>query len=960
MERSVSFEQVRRAVATVLFSLLATLASGEPAGSRGALPAAGKLAELAAKMPLRFEENVGQVREPGVRYFARGKGYRLFLGARETMFSLGATNSREKTVRLHLAGGAEHPVLVGIDPLTTQSNYFEGSDPRAWHQGVASFAGARYEKVYPGTDLVFSGQDRRVEQTFLLAAGAEPRRIRMVYEGAASAEIGSSGELILRAAGEALTAERPVAYQVVEGERRPVECRYELLAQGTGAPVVGFALGAYDRALPLVIDPVFSNFVTPLNGSGDDIGHTIGVDGAGNVYIAGSTTSTDFIGTIIPGGVQSNPGGDRDGFVAKVDPTGTTLLYSTYLGGNGLEEVEGIAVDAAGNAYLTGYTFSSNFPGVTGTSLQSSNAGGRDAFVVKLSPTGSTLLYATYLGGTGSDLASGIAIDGSGNAYVTGATNSTDFPGVATGALQPHNAGGDHDAFVAKINATGTAIVYATYLGGSGDDDANTVAVDTAGNAWVAGGTCSTNFPVTAGALAAVNPGADCGNFLYDGFVSKLNPLGTAFLYSTFLGGAANDVAQGLAIDTAGNAYVTGFTDSSAFTGVTAGSAQPANPGGYAAFLTKINPAGNATVYSTFLGGGGTFGNGITIDSATNAYVIGTTGGSFPVVNADTLLSSFPGGTSAGFVTKADASGVFLYASYLAGQSGAGYAIAVDSTRKTAFLTGARDGSGSRDAFLIRIAPSAVLSIAKKPDVTIVDPGNKITYTLTYRNIGESDAVGATLTETVPANTSFTATLSTAGWSCTLGGDAGGTCTLALGTVAAGATGSAIFVVRVKNPVSTSGGSIANRVCAAPGPPNCAFTQTPTTAAPVLTITKTANFTQAKPGDVLHYTIKYSNIGNEDAAIVTVTDAVPPGTVFEPTTSTAGWSCAPNGSAGSVCTFTVGTLAAGAQGTVVFATTVLTTLSNTACVQFNPPGGELQTRTAAGVPVCSTATTSIK
>jgi uncharacterized repeat protein (TIGR01451 family) len=160
--------------------------------------------------------------------------------------------------------------------------------------------------------------------------------------------------------------------------------------------------------------------------------------------------------------------------------------------------------------------------------------------------------------------------------------------------------------------------------------------------------------------------------------------------------------------------------------------------------------------------------------------------------------------------------------------------------------------------------------------------------------------------------------------------------------------------------VSTSGGSIGNRVCAAPGPPNCAFTQTPTTAAPVLTITKTASFTQAKPGDVLHYTIKYSNTGNEDAAVVTVTDTVPPGTVFEPMTSTSGWSCAPNGSAGSVCTFTVGTLAAGGMGTVIFATTVLTTLSNTACVQFTPPGGELHTRTAAGVPVCSTATTSIK
>ncbi|MEA2691662.1 MAG: hypothetical protein QOJ16_1049 [Acidobacteriota bacterium] len=942
-----------RGSAAIISCLLATVVSAAPVNDRTATP----LAELAAKMPLRFEANAGQVKEPGVRYFARGRGYRLSLGSAEAVFHLGSDRSSEETVRLHLAGGAKHSVPVGIDPLPTKSNYLEGRDPRAWHTGVASFAGVRYEEVYPGTDLVFAGNERRVEQSFYLAAGAEPRRIRMVYEGAATVEVGKTGELLLRTPGEELTADRPVAYQVVGGERRTVECRYELSARGTAAPVVGFALGAYDRELPLVIDPVFSNFVTPLNGSGDDIGHAIGVDGAGNVYIAGSTTSTDFIGTIGPGGVQSSPGGDRDGFVAKVDPTGTTLLYSTYLGGSGLDEITGIAVDSAGNAYLTGYTFSSDFPGVTAASPQSGYAGGRDAFVTKLSPTGSALLYSTYLGGTGSDLGYSVAVDGSGNAVVTGFTRSNDFPGVSAASIQASNAGGDHDVFVTKINATGGAIVYSTYLGGSGDDIANHVAVDTAGNAVITGGTCSANFPVTAGALAPVSPGLDCGTFLYDAFVAKLNPLGTALLYSTFLGGTDNDVAQGLAVDPAGNAYVTGFTRSNDFTGVTAGSFQPANPGGYAAFLTKINPAGNAVGYSTYLGGGGTFGNGVAVDSTANAYVTGTTGDGYPIVNAETLFQSFPGGSSAGFATKVAASGTVVYSTYLAGQSGAGYAIAADSTRETVFVTGARDGSGSRDAFLIRIAPSAVLSIAKTADVAIVDPGGKITYTLTYRNFGELDAAGASLTETVPDNTVFKLAGSSPGWSCTPSEEAGSTCTLALGTVPAGAGGTATFAVKVKAKLSAGGGEILNRACANPGP-SCAFAHTPTTAAPVLSITKTANFTDAKPGNVLRYTIKAFNTGNEDSA-VTLTDTVPGNTVFDPATSTPGWSCAPDGSAGSICTFPVANLAVGSHATAVFAVTLSTVLSNTACVQAAGGTPELLRRTLS-VPVCATATTPLK
>ncbi|MFY9824779.1 MAG: SBBP repeat-containing protein [Thermoanaerobaculia bacterium] len=969
--------RMRPAVALAASFLgLATVASAVPVNDQrpAQRPAQARLAELSAKMPLRFEQNVGQnvgqLKEAGALYFAQGKGYRLVLGAEEAVFSLGnianSAQPAEKTVRLRLAGGAKRPVVKGIDPLPTKSNYFLGSDPRAWHTGVASFAGVRYENVYPGTDLVFSGDDRRVEQSFFLAAGAKPQRIRLVYEGASAAAVGKTGELVLRTPGGELTADRPVAYQQVKGERRTVDCRYELQARAAGSPVVGFALGAYDRKLPLVIDPVFgTNRV--FGGGAQDLGHAIGVDGSGNIYIAGATASTDFIGTIIPGGVQTaSGGGGFDGFVAKYDPTGTTLLYSTYLGGSGIDEVEGIAVDSAGNAYLTGYTFSTDFPGVTAGSLQNANAGGRDAFVAKLSPTGATLLYSTYLGGTGSDLAYGIALDASGNAYVTGSTGSSDFPGVTGTSLQPSNAGGGSDAFVTKVNAAGTAIVYSTYLGASGDDQAYRIAVGAAGEAVIAGATCSEFFPVTAGALATTSPGADCGSFVYDAFVAKLNAAGTSLIYSTFVGGEGNDVARDVAVDSAGNAYVAGFTNSESFTGVTGSSFQASNPGGYAAFVTKVNASGTAAGYSTFLGGNGTFGWGIAVDAAANAYVTGNTGDGFPTVNAGTLHGSFFGFDSDGFVTKMDPTGTVHYSTYIGAARDVGYSIAFSDSQKTVYVTGSWDTETSGDAFLVRILPSAALSISKTPDVSIVDPGNKITYTLTYQSYGELDATGATLNETVPADTVFRPTQSSPGWSCAPDANAGSACTLALGTVVVGAGGSATFTVRVKNNVSANGSAINNTACAQPGG-NCAFASTPTTASPILSITKTASFNQAKPGDVLRYTIKAFNTGNQDAAPVTITDTVPPNSVFDAANSTAGWTCSPDNSAGSVCTFAVGTLATGDHATVTFAADLSTLYSNTACVQVVPQQPEFRSPKALGLfskalpaPACATATTPLK
>ena len=385
-----------------------------------------------------------------------------------------------------------------------------------------------------------------------------------------------------------------------------------------------------------------------------------------------------------------------------IDPT---LVYSTYLGGSYYDQVDGIAVDAAGNTYIGGATGSTNFP--TANPIQSFAGGDDDAFVAKINASGTALLYSTYLGGGSVDAVNGIAVDSSGNAYVAGATNSTDFPTV--NAIQS-TAGGGYDVFVSKINSSGTALIYSTYLGGGSDDSAYGIAVDSSGNAYVAGNTSSTNFP-TVNAIQGTAGGSS------DAFVAKINTSGTALLYSTYLGGANYDIANGIAVDSFGNAYVAGYTNSTNFP--TANAIQSTTGGGYDAFVAKINTSGTTLLYSTYLGGGSSdSANAIAVDSSGNAYVAGNTSSTnFPTVNA---IQSTTGGSSDAFVAKINASGTaLLYSTYLGGANyEAAYGIAVDSSGNAyvAGVTGSTNfptvnaiqstAGGSYDAFIAKINAS--------------------------------------------------------------------------------------------------------------------------------------------------------------------------------------------------------------------------------------------------------------
>jgi uncharacterized protein (TIGR03437 family) len=389
-------------------------------------------------------------------------------------------------------------------------------------------------------------------------------------------------------------------------------------------------------------------YSTYLGGSGNDWVSGIAVDSFGNAYVTGQTFSTDFpTANAFQAACSGNPCGDA--FVTKLNAAGSALAYSTYLGGSGNDQGTGIAVDSSGNAYVTGSTASTNFP--TANAFQATNSsGGWNAFVTKFNTAGSALAYSTYLGGSsGQDFGSGIAVDSSGNAYVTGSTQSTNFPTTAN-AFQAVNRGGvNGTVFVTKLSAAGSALTYSTYLGGSGGDFPNGIAVDSSGNAYVTGSTTSSNFPIANAFQAALGSSGE------DAFVTKLNAAGSALIYSTYLGGSGGAFGISIAVDSSGNAYVTGNTASSNFP-TTADAFQTVFGGGVGigdAFVTKLNAAGSSLAYSTYLGGSDIdAGKGIAVDSSGNAYVTGFTSSTDFPTTANTFQGTYGSGFNDAFVTK--------------------------------------------------------------------------------------------------------------------------------------------------------------------------------------------------------------------------------------------------------------------------------------------------------------------
>jgi Beta-propeller repeat len=650
------------------------------------------VSEAYGTLPLHFEENRGQTHED-VRFLARGPGYSLFLTATDAVLTLikpesiarkpaargrsGRGPATGTVLRMTFADANPAPRVAGLEELPGKANYFIGNDAAKWRTSVPTYAKVHYREVYPGIDLVYYGKQRQLEYDFVVRPGADLSAIALHLTGADKVEVDVQGDLVMHTAAGPMRQRKPLIYQEVGGVRKEIQGGYVL----KGKHQVGFRVAAHDASQPLVIDPVLV-YSTYLGGSGEDRSPAIAVDADGNAYVTGMTFSPDFPTTA--GAFQTSFGdGSFHAFVTKLNPTGSALVYSTYLGGSGAEAGYGIAVDPAGNAFVTGNTNSSNFPTTT-TAAQTTYGGGLccDAFVTQLDAAGSALVYSTYLGGSGDDEGNAIAVDPAGNAYVTGLTSSTDFPTTA-GAFQTTLAGG-FDAFVTKLNPAGSvSLVYSTYLGSGGGSG---IAADASGNAYVTGSTDSTNFPTTKGAFQTIYGGG-----ISDGFVTKLDPTGAVLVYSTYLGGSGEDGSSAIAVDADGSAYMTGGTFSPDFP-TTMGAFQTIYGGGSSdAFVTKLDPSGSALVYSTNLGGsGGEEGHGIAVDSAGNAFVAGNTNSSNFPTTVTAFQTTYGGGACCdAFVTKLDAAGsALVYSTYLGGSGNdGGSAIAVDASAN-AYVTG--------------------------------------------------------------------------------------------------------------------------------------------------------------------------------------------------------------------------------------------------------------------------------
>jgi hypothetical protein len=786
---------------------------------------------------LRFEANRGQA-NPSVRFLSRGPGYRLLLGSDGVGLTLRTRNGGDReedsaTIHLSFGGSRPSPVLEGLDELKTKVHYYLGSDPAVWRTGIPTYGRVRYDEVYPGIDVVFYGHEGELEYDLVVTPGADPGLIRMNIRGAEGVESEASGDLVLHAAGEIVRIRKPFVYQERDGGRVPISAEYSLVTARTGETQVAFRLAAYDPERALVIDPVVV-YSTYVQGAAGESANSLarGADGSiglvgqaslswpyipppgygGNIdawvarldpsgapiyfaYLGGSDYEADMTGILDPDGnlivvggttsrnfpttsaIQPQNGGGTDVFATKFDPQGA-LVYSTYLGGRSSDSAHSVAVDAAGDAYLTGYASSAAFP-TTPDAIQPTLPGPEgfgEAFLTRLSPTGA-LVYSTFLGGNHLDSGVALALDGAGGVYLTGITQSPQgFPLVNRLPGSPTVPQGGRDAFVAKLDMTAAPpqLVYSTLLGGMGQDDPTAIAVDAAGRAVVVGSASGPGFPLA-------NPTQAYGGS-YDAYVAKIafDPAtsATSLVFSTYLGGSGWDSPpHDVALDMNGNTYVVGATESTNFP--THNAAQGAYAGNYDAFVVKLDPTGSV-VYSTYLGSGGQdVILGVDVDAKGSATVAGV---AYPNWANPAATAPFPQvepvqqpsvASQNGFVTKLNRAGGILYSSYLGG-SGSDTAVALaldgDGSAYIAGLTASPDfptanavqGSltGEYDGYVVKIhdenRPPAVSAsgspydVAEGGAVTLVATGSDpeagpITYAWDLDNDGTFETPGSTV-----------------------------------------------------------------------------------------------------------------------------------------------------------------------------------------------------------------------
>lgn len=653
-----------------------------------------------------------------------------------------------RSLRLELVGADPTAAITGQTRKPGKINRLVGNKPAQWQHDLALYSRVHVESAYPGVDVVYYGNQQRLEYDFVVAPHGRPGQIALRFTGAQNVTIEEGGDLLIQSGQETVRQPKPYVYQDVDGKRLAVRASYDLRPDGT----VGFKLGNYDRNRTLVIDPLLS-YSTLFGGNSGDLALSVKLDGGGFIYVAGQTLSTQFPFPIPSGAVQPGFGGGEingDAFVAKFDPSGQTLVYFTYLGGSGNDGALDLAVDPAGNAFVCGFTDSLDFPTTSGAFDRT--IGGKktstglfysDAFIAKLNPTGAALVYSTYLGGDRSEAADAIAIDPAGNAYVTGYTRSLEEFPILAPVQSRTEISGPIDAFVAKLNIAGSALVYCSYLGGRNSDEGQGIAADAEGYAYVTGYSSSPDFPLTTNAFRTLLNGKSGGSgsvFAYDAFVARIAPSGGALLYSTFLGGANSDAGFRIALDADRNAFVTGGSASVDFpntlTNVPGLSLGFTNDtfANYDAFLTRVNADGSLGWSSRFGGSRDDVGWDVAVDGTGRAFVVGITSSTnFPVLNAvgfEPATNARPA-TNTVFLASFSGAGTELAYSLQMGGSGddMGYAVTVDPagnaylagrTTSTNFPTFATALSGAlqggNDAFLAKIIFEPTLATALASD----------------------------------------------------------------------------------------------------------------------------------------------------------------------------------------------------------------------------------------------------
>ena len=879
-------------------------------GSTSAEPES-RARSLFAGLPLMFEPNQGQgnldASDPRAKFVARGSGYGLFLGSEGAILSmlsqdrstLGDSKRQSRprrvdSIQMKLVGANQNATVTGADLLPGKSNYFIGNDPAKWRTAVPQFARVRYNAVYTGIDLVFYGNQGRLEYDFQVKPGSDPEQAELEFNGAKQLEL-KDGNLVIRGETGSVQLGAPYVYQEVAGRKQPVEGSFVL----RGAKRAGFAIGDYDHSRELIIDPTL-NFSTYFGGSGDEHATSVAVDGSLNIYLAGSTTSPNLPAT----GIQTTLNGAQNVYIAKISPPlgslAAVLDYVTYLGGDGTDSPVGIKVDGAGNPFVAGSTSSTNFPTTSTNAFQTApSSTGTHVFATRLLFDATGLKYSTYLSGNGNDTASGMTIDSSENIYVTGTTTSTNTTGGFPASAFPYQSTSRASIqfFVTKVETDAvlnTSVPYSTYFGGGTFATTTPVAVgggiavDVTGNVYFTGSTnfvytgcsgCSTtDFPI----LNAYQPCLDqpapttiinpplCSDTTStaepDAFIAKLNlnpdvSQGQQLVWSTYLGGTGTDAGVGVAIDTgAVNVYVVGTTNSSDIgtsvatlnnsaayqrcldTAVnpTLGDPCPTitSPAPNDAFVARLTnptnavgvPTNVALNYFSYLGGANNeAGLAIAVDSGSGALVTGWTQSSdFPIFPASNPIQSALAGTQDAFMARLNTIAVVgqtttaSWANYFGGTGiDQGTSVALDVNQISYFagdtnstdlqvnkplpLTGTVNGAtnnGGYDAYVTQLGTVVTLSItgvlSQGTNQQFISAGNQATFTYTITNNGPDLATGLTFTNNLSASNTgvpltFVSAATTAG-SCG-GGSTNGVVSCSLTSLNAGSTATVTVVV---------------------------------------------------------------------------------------------------------------------------------------------------------------------